>query len=132
MKKLNIFILSILGLAIIAAVVLGADNFVKNKKIIDSKQVSNNVSNEESNIKNNDTSELSTSTFTGVNQKGQCYIGGCSGQICGEVEGIVSDCVYKKEYSCYKDAKCERQQDGKCGWTETNELKVCLSDSSSI
>lgn len=56
-----------------------------------------------------------------------CYIGGCSGQICSDKEGVVSTCEYKEEYSCYKTAKCERQPNGQCGWTQTSALQACLS-----
>jgi hypothetical protein len=59
---------------------------------------------------------------------GGCYVGGCSSQICSDDPGVVSDCMYRKEYACYKTAKCERQSNGQCGWTETAELKMCLAN----
>lgn len=56
-----------------------------------------------------------------------CKVTGCSGQICAEEgEDIVTTCEFRNEYACYKTAKCERQADGKCGWTETKELINCL------
>lgn len=57
-----------------------------------------------------------------------CKVGGCSSQLCVEEsdEGV-STCEYTQAYACYKSATCTRQQNGKCGWTETNELKACLS-----
>lgn len=55
-----------------------------------------------------------------------CYTGGCNGQICSDKEGVVSTCEYKKEYACYKNAKCERQSNGQCEWTITSELTACL------
>lgn len=60
---------------------------------------------------------------------GTCKTTGCSGQLCvDESEGdVVTTCEYKAEYACYKTAKCERQEDGKCGWTPTEELVACLS-----
>jgi hypothetical protein len=30
-------------------------------------------------------------------------------------------------YACYRDAACERQPDGACGWTPTAELGACLA-----
>lgn len=57
---------------------------------------------------------------------GQCYVGGCSAQICSEDPQAISTCEYRAEYGCYKGATCERQSSGKCGWTETSELKACL------
>ena len=56
-----------------------------------------------------------------------CYIGGCSSQICSDQKNVVSTCEYKEEYACYQTAKCERQDNGQCGWTQTSELKACLS-----
>lgn len=56
----------------------------------------------------------------------ECYVGGCSSQLCGEEPGMMSTCEYREEYACYQSAICERQTDGKCGWTETEELMACL------
>jgi len=57
-----------------------------------------------------------------------CYIGGCSQQICSDEPDVVSTCEYRPEYACYGSATCERQADGKCGWTETASLKACLNN----
>ena len=57
-----------------------------------------------------------------------CYIGGCSGQLCTAQKGAVSTCEWKEEYACYASATCERQANGKCGWTQTDELKQCIED----
>lgn len=57
----------------------------------------------------------------------ECEPTGCSGEICAEKgKPIVSTCIYKPEYACYKTARCERQKDLKCGWTPTPELASCL------
>jgi len=55
-----------------------------------------------------------------------CVVTGCSGQICAESE-IASTCEYKPEYACYKDAICEQQATGECGWTSSDQLQACLS-----
>ncbi len=57
---------------------------------------------------------------------GDCYVGGCSGQICSDKKDMVSMCEYSETYACYKTATCERQSDGQCGWTKTQELTACL------
>ncbi len=59
---------------------------------------------------------------------GKCFIGGCSGQVCSDQEGIASTCEFRPEYQCYKsaNAKCERQATGKCGWTPSEKLYMCL------
>jgi hypothetical protein len=59
----------------------------------------------------------------------QCKISGCSSQLCvNSDEDITTDCQYKEEYACYTDkfTKCEIQEDGECGWTETLLLAKCL------
>lgn len=57
---------------------------------------------------------------------GKCFVGGCSGEVCSDKSGVVSNCMYRPDYGCYVNAKCERQTDGQCGWTKTEELKACL------
>lgn len=57
-----------------------------------------------------------------------CFVGGCSGQVCSDQEGVVSTCEWRAEYACYQTATCERQADGECGWTETPELTACLAN----
>ncbi len=54
-----------------------------------------------------------------------CVVSGCSGQICADEE-MMSTCEFREEYACYKNAKCERQTSGKCGWTETAALRTCI------
>ncbi len=56
---------------------------------------------------------------------GNCKITGCSGQICSDRE-VVTTCEFLPQYTCYKKATCEKQPDGKCGWTQTEELNKCL------
>ena len=57
-----------------------------------------------------------------------CEPQGCSNTVCGEVgAGIISTCEWKAEYACYKTATCERQADGKCGWTQSAALTSCLA-----
>lgn len=58
----------------------------------------------------------------------QCFVGGCSGQICSDQEGVISTCEFRPEYACYQTATCARQADGQCGWTETPELAACLGE----
>jgi len=55
-----------------------------------------------------------------------CHPSGCSGEICSD-QDVVSNCIYKPEFACYKTATCERQANGSCGWTQTPELLSCLS-----
>lgn len=54
-----------------------------------------------------------------------CMKTGCSGEICAEEE-MMSPCIYRKEFECYKKARCERQANGNCGFTQTTELQTCL------
>lgn len=64
-------------------------------------------------------------------QANGCAVAGCSGTLCvsaDEAGDIVTTCEYRPEYACYKEASCEPQADGKCGWTETAELRACLQN----
>ena len=66
----------------------------------------------------------------GISANG-CAVAGCSGQLCvsaDEAGSVVTTCEFKAEYACYREAQCEPQADGKCGWTETAELKRCLAN----
>lgn len=58
-----------------------------------------------------------------------CVIGGCSAEVCtNEGSGnVVSNCIYRPEFACYKAATCEKQASGSCGWTQTDELRQCLA-----
>jgi eight-cysteine-cluster-containing protein len=56
-----------------------------------------------------------------------CMRTGCSGHLCTEEgEQTVSTCQWKDEYACYKTARCEKQPDGNCGWTQSETLTTCL------
>jgi len=57
---------------------------------------------------------------------GGCFIGGCSSQICSDQPDVASTCEYRAEYGCYQSARCERQTNGSCGWTQTSALTQCL------
>jgi hypothetical protein len=60
----------------------------------------------------------------------QCYVGGCSGQLCGDQpNNMVTDCAYNPGFACYSTASCEQQTDGNCGWTPSKELTDCLNNS---
>ena len=73
-----------------------------------------------------------TSSTAQVPGKGKCSVGGCSGEICSDTPGIVSNCIYRPLYACYKTAGCERQRSGDCGWTQSTALLACLSQKSTI
>lgn len=64
---------------------------------------------------------------------GQCITAGCSGQLCVEAQAdpLATTCEWREEYACYRQATCERQQNGACGWTMDEQLTSCLGDSSS-
>ena len=64
-----------------------------------------------------------------------CAIAGCSGQLCVSADSaanIVTTCEFRAEYACYKEASCEPQADGTCGWTQTQELTQCLASPPSM
>jgi hypothetical protein len=67
-----------------------------------------------------------TAAYRRLEDAQPCYVGGCSGQLCSDREGAISTCEWRDEYACYQGATCERQDDGTCGWTQTDELAACL------
>lgn len=58
-------------------------------------------------------------------EKDGCVISGCSSQLCGE-ESMMSDCMFEPKYMCFGKAMCEKQDDGTCGWTITDEIGECV------
>lgn len=57
-----------------------------------------------------------------------CAPTGCSSTVCAPVgEDVITTCEYRPEYDCYKQATCERQPGGDCGWTPNAELDACLA-----
>ncbi len=71
---------------------------------------------------------LSVTYKAPVITSGGCYVGGCSGQICSDQQDVMSNCEFKEEYACYNSARCERQNNRKCGWTQTPALQACLAE----
>jgi hypothetical protein len=59
------------------------------------------------------------------NQTKPCFKTGCSSQVCSDEE-VITTCEWRAEYECYRTARCERQSNGKCGFTDTPELRRCL------
>jgi eight-cysteine-cluster-containing protein len=63
--------------------------------------------------------------------RGGCVVTGCSGQICAEASeagDIITTCEFRPEYACYRNATCERQNSGQCGWTQDAALTACLAN----
>lgn len=60
--------------------------------------------------------------------QGSCIVGGCNGNICYDSDSGTgnSNCMPVPSMVCYKSATCERQNTGKCGWTQTSQLQQCL------
>lgn len=58
-----------------------------------------------------------------------CHRAGCSGQLCVPVdENPITTCEFRPEYACLHEAACELQANGRCGFTQTDELRQCLRD----
>lgn len=70
----------------------------------------------------------SGSSFLTPPGQSECRRTGCSGQICSDSD-IITTCEYRAEFTCFQNARCERQQNGTCGFTQTSELQSCLSAS---
>lgn len=60
-------------------------------------------------------------------QQADCVVAGCSNHLCVQRGNPgMSTCEHRPEYACYRGATCERQDDGSCGWTMTENLRQCL------
>jgi hypothetical protein len=70
-------------------------------------------------------SQFYLQTGNSVSEK-PCFKTGCGGQVCADEE-VVTTCEYRPEHECYKTARCERQANGQCGFTNTPELTRCLN-----
>lgn len=69
-----------------------------------------------------------TSTNPEAHTGAGCLISGCGDELCGEQSAgpQASICMVKPQDTCYATARCERQSNGACGWTETAALLTCL------
>ncbi|MEM6533221.1 MAG: hypothetical protein AAF654_11380 [Myxococcota bacterium] len=59
-----------------------------------------------------------------------CAVGGCNSELCAPssvVAELATTCVALPEYECLEDAVCERQMDGRCGWTYSDAALQCLN-----
>jgi hypothetical protein len=58
-----------------------------------------------------------------------CKRAGCSSQLCVESSApdMATTCEYREIYGCYQKATCERQSDGKCGFTQDQTLTDCIN-----
>ena len=61
----------------------------------------------------------------GCQSDADCFVGGCSGQLCTGIEGLASTCEWLPEYACYQQAHCACFE-GQCGWDQTEALAECL------
>jgi hypothetical protein len=35
-----------------------------------------------------------------------CFVGGCSHELCSDHPGVVSPCIWRDAYACYRTATC--------------------------
>jgi hypothetical protein len=87
-----------------------------------------------STFKFTDSVSPTTSQKKAADVQTKCKIAGCSNQLCIDAssKNIFSTCEYKESYACYKNADCEKQTNGKCGWTQTKELTTCINNSKEL
>lgn len=65
----------------------------------------------------------------GTGHVNDCVVGGCSSHLClPRGSDGVSTCEFRPEYACYRNAVCEPQRSGTCGWTMTDALQACLDN----
>ena len=63
-------------------------------------------------------------------QDSDCFVGGCSGQLCSAQPDAISTCEWLPAYACYQGSATSCGcNNGFCGWEQTPELAQCLSGS---
>lgn len=65
----------------------------------------------------------------------KCVIRGCNNEYCMDEDSLLTDnsvCRAQPERVCYEKAKCAVQEDGLCGWEETNSFLDCLVQKKSL
>src|SRR5688500_8646759 len=62
----------------------------------------------------------------GATVTGGCVITGCNDQLCSD-HLISTDCTQRPQDECFRDATCERNAMGNCGWRSTEALHACLA-----
>lgn len=92
---------------------------IKNDLLEQEKYTQDSNSSSEDNI-------LDKKKIDNITTNDDCIIAGCNNQVCTDQENYTTDCRWHKSYGCYEKGVCERQNDGECGWTRTNEIMQCL------
>ena len=67
---------------------------------------------------------------TDISTRGQCIRTGCSNELCVDQNStmqVASSCQYTRQFQCLNTAaRCERQNNGACGWTYLNSYNQCV------
>jgi len=63
-----------------------------------------------------------------LNKANYCKVGGWYNELCvkGESKTVQGPNIPRPENVCFKEAKCEVQLTGNCGWTKTRNFKKCI------
>lgn len=78
-----------------------------------------------------DQTESPLPTSSPVSETNGCVRAGCSNQLCvdqSDADDIMTTCEYKDEYACLEQSVCERQANGECGWSESDEYISCMAN----
>jgi eight-cysteine-cluster-containing protein len=69
-------------------------------------------------------------TINNTENTNDCVKAGCSDQLCIEKtkDNPITTCEWEEKYKCYKLAICEKQKNGKCGFTQNSEFQQCLKN----
>lgn len=72
----------------------------------------------------------STTAWALAGSEKHCVTAGCSGQLCVDASQshVMSTCEWEGSYGClHEHSTCELQQDGRCGWTQSEALQACFN-----
>ncbi len=70
---------------------------------------------------------ISSLSNTGREKEG-CVIAGCYNEVCIDPTKSTGflPCIYQPVFSCFVQANCAKNEEGGCGWLQTEELKSCI------
>jgi eight-cysteine-cluster-containing protein len=57
----------------------------------------------------------------------ECFVGGCSSEICSTDPNAVSACIFKPEFECYRLTTCGCVEN-RCQWEQTPEFDTCFGE----
>jgi len=69
--------------------------------------------------------------LSAVPAKKTCKKTGCSGVICSDKD-VMSICIWKPEFECYKHSECGLDENGNCAWKHSAGFEKCKNSHQNV